>query len=97
MDPNACYREMIKLASSIQDRADAGEEVSQEDTDSLAELVLALDGWLRGGGFLPFAWSRTRARQVVGTIRGRTVTVAVLPRTRDRRVARSARHAREKT
>lgn len=32
--------------------------IDQDDAARLAELVLALDGWISGGGFLPFAWKR---------------------------------------
>jgi hypothetical protein len=43
MDPGACLDEMIEIAS-------AG------DPDRLSELVLALDGWMRQGGFIPERW-----------------------------------------
>jgi hypothetical protein len=46
---------MRKLADDI-----ANTELEGEDIDPvrLAELVLALDGWLQAGGFLPAAWKK---------------------------------------
>lgn len=51
MDPNATLEEMLAQA-----RADQSE--FHEGIHRLAELVLAMDNWLRGGGFLPKDWSR---------------------------------------
>lgn len=44
MDPDSNLEEMLEIATALQDES------------RLAELVVALDGWLRGGGFLPQAW-----------------------------------------
>jgi hypothetical protein len=46
MDPNACLKEMLKLATTADECG----------FERLAELVLALDGWLKMGGFLPRRW-----------------------------------------
>lgn len=51
MDPNDNLSEQLALAELIQ-RGNC----SEEDYDRLAELVLALDEWIRGGGFLPDVW-----------------------------------------
>jgi hypothetical protein len=54
MDPNANLEELRRLAQSIVD----GCEADADDCIRVAELVLALDGWLNAGGFLPKAWAR---------------------------------------
>lgn len=64
MDPDANLQEMLRLAKRIQDRADSSLDGSLEryrkeqtlDAPCLARLVLALDQWLRHGGFLPGPW-----------------------------------------
>jgi hypothetical protein len=64
MDPNANLREQLELA-----RADWGvsefDKLEPFNVDRLhtehlrlQELVLALDEWIRKGGFLPAAWQR---------------------------------------
>lgn len=53
MDPEANYQEMLKLATRLLDS-------ENDDADRLAELVLAMDGWLKRGGFLPKAWAKGR-------------------------------------
>jgi len=50
MDPNATYDEMCEMTNAVLDGIDV-------DPFHLAELVKVLDLWLRGGGFLPDAWS----------------------------------------
>jgi hypothetical protein len=58
MDPNATLAEMVGLAEVIQkDYEDEdGNGVDQDDANRLAELVEALNNWIRKGGFLPTAW-----------------------------------------
>lgn len=59
MDPNANLEELRTLAGSVATDIDyIGRE---EDARRLAELVLALDGWLSKGGFLPSEWAKGRA------------------------------------
>lgn len=58
MDPTANLKEQLALANQIVTAHNAGEDVHEADVDRLAELVLALDAWVRGGGFLPAAWQR---------------------------------------
>jgi hypothetical protein len=53
MDPNANLAEQLRLARYVQRGTATPREI-----DRLAELVEALDEWLRGGGVLPTAWER---------------------------------------
>jgi len=59
MDPITNLTEQINLARSIQTEWDKDNEVPDleeiaNDAAQLAELVLALDKWMRGGGFSPW-------------------------------------------
>jgi hypothetical protein len=58
MDPNANLQEMLRLAREVTRCLDEGIEWDNDDAARLAELVLALNGWLKGGGFLPSDWQR---------------------------------------
>ncbi len=51
MDPDANLHEQIYLAEIIKTV-----RVTQAEAERLAELVLALDAWIKGGGFLPKRW-----------------------------------------
>lgn len=51
MDPTANLMEMRRIASRILDG-----KAEPSDAERLAELLAALDGWLRGGGPLPAPW-----------------------------------------
>ena len=53
MDPNANLREQIALAEKILTSSGA----TFGDSERLAELVLALDGWIKKGGFVPLDWT----------------------------------------
>ena len=56
MDPDEALRQ---LRTAIRDYRNATSIAASEDAaDRLAEHAEALDGWLRGGGFLPAEWSR---------------------------------------
>ena len=57
MDPDANLAEQAKLARRILAADDAG-DYADHDASRLAELVEALDEWIRRGGFLPQAWKR---------------------------------------
>lgn len=61
MDPNATLDEMRTLAKRISAAYDdeEGNGVDQDDANQLAELVEAMDGWLKGKGFLPKEWAPT--------------------------------------
>ena len=59
MDPNSNIQEQPEIARRIQARIDRCDDDTAEDADDgnrLAELVLALDGWMRSGGFAPVRW-----------------------------------------
>ncbi len=60
MDPTANLREQLALARSLIEQNDAEENdggtVDVVDATRLAELVVALDEWMRGGGALPAQW-----------------------------------------
>lgn len=71
MDPEANLAEQISLAEQIieiiDERGDEDGNLCDDDKDEvvdnanrLAELVQALDGWIRSGGFLPASWARGR-------------------------------------
>ena len=52
MDPQANIVEQVRLSRALLAAADADEDIDEGDALRLAELVLALAGWLgRGGGF----------------------------------------------
>lgn len=53
MDPEANLEEQLTLALKIINR---GDELDHEDADRLAELVLAMNDWLVGGGAKPQIW-----------------------------------------
>ena len=60
MDPTANLREQLALARSIIDANDAEENeggtIDVVDACRLAELVIALDEWMRRRGALPAQW-----------------------------------------
>ena len=70
MDPNETLKQMLALAKRIEQRADSADDGrplsdqvanladQAEDAEGLAGLVLALDDWLKKGGFLPRQWER---------------------------------------
>ncbi len=66
MDPDANLQEQLEIARSVvrnieQREGNAMPDLSEAEiadaADRLAELILALDEWLRHGGFLPHPWS----------------------------------------
>lgn len=71
MDPNANLEEQLTIVERINACRDHANEQTGEhqgfdgepcqcvdDAERLAELVEALDGWIRRGGFLPDAWRK---------------------------------------
>jgi hypothetical protein len=62
MDPNANVKEQLIIAQRLLDYQDGKLDNDYGDVDAsidgarLAELVLALDGWINNGGFLPQNW-----------------------------------------
>lgn len=53
MDPDANIKEQLDLAERLVEGRG-----SADDAARLAELVLALNGWLTRGGFYPAPWRR---------------------------------------
>jgi hypothetical protein len=60
MDPNATLREMREIAERI---TFGPNDSRDEETIRLAELVVAIDLWIRGKGALPSAWNRFRCQR----------------------------------
>lgn len=55
MDPDANLAEQLQLAKKIADSEETGFD-HHDEAWRLAELVLALDEWIKQGGFLPQRW-----------------------------------------
>ncbi len=53
MDPNIALKNILWLAMVVNDEL---EITNTSDAEELAELVLALDEWLRKHGALPTVW-----------------------------------------
>lgn len=51
MDPNAALKDIREIVAAFDK-----ESCTQEDLETLAELVSNLDKWLSNGGFLPKPW-----------------------------------------
>ena len=60
MDPNEVLGRILQLAEMIQ--ADKEEPNCMDPTDviELSELILTLNGWIQGGGFLPRLWAQDK-------------------------------------
>lgn len=54
-DPDSNLSEQLRLAQELIDSAESGFD-DPEGAWRLAELVLALDEWIKKGGFLPQQW-----------------------------------------
>ena len=54
MDPNANLKEQQRLSAELLEGNEDG--IDPIKAYRLAELVEALDGWIRRGGFLPTDW-----------------------------------------
>ena len=54
MDPNANLDRLLELARRMADQE--ADDIEEDNAIELAELILALDEWLRRGGFLPRRW-----------------------------------------
>lgn len=52
MDPDENLKEQLELSKKI----DGDNGWGLDDARRLAELVLALDGWMKEDGFLPSRW-----------------------------------------
>lgn len=60
MDPNANLREQLELSRKISANYDGKGACDFADAARLAELVVALNDWIAGGGFLPARWQKNR-------------------------------------
>lgn len=58
MDPDANLAEQLMLSQRIKFNYDEGFRPNEEDSNRLAELVVALDEWISKGGFLPAKWRK---------------------------------------
>ena len=56
MDPNANLDEQVSIAAALLKEWDFHGTVDIYDSARLAELVIALDEWIRKGGSLPNLW-----------------------------------------
>lgn len=56
MDPDENLKQQLAISVAIFN----DENVSVEDVQKLADLVLSLDTWMKKGGFLPKRWNRIR-------------------------------------
>lgn len=63
MDPTANLEQQILLAREMirQYNDEDSNGIDQDDAARLAELVLALDGWITRCGFLPAPWENCTA------------------------------------
>jgi len=61
MDPDANLREQIELAKFLVEANHCGSDFLN-NAERLGELVLALDEWIKGGGFLPKAWQKNPSK-----------------------------------
>src|SRR5438309_721184 len=60
MDPNETLKRLLEEARQ-------GIRFARPDAMTIAELVEALDGWIRKGGFLPTDWERKLTLSVLAT------------------------------
>lgn len=58
MDPNTCLDEIRDLVDDVQNTYGFNDEAIAVQ---LAQKIVALDGWLNRGGFLPKDWQRKTA------------------------------------
>ena len=61
MDPNANLERQLEITKELERLLDVGYErdvLLVELASELVELVNGLDGWIKGGGFLPTRWQR---------------------------------------
>jgi hypothetical protein len=63
MDPNENLTEQLQIAREMTTDRDGGFTNQSESTLRLAELVIALDEWIRKGGFIPEAWDLKARRR----------------------------------
>lgn len=57
MDPNVCLEILLRMAKRVNDTH--LDMMDKYEAQMLAEYVLALDEWIKGGGFMPSRWDPT--------------------------------------
>jgi hypothetical protein len=64
MDPDAALEDLLNPADFVTSLAahEVGEWTGERDILRIAELPLALDGWLTAGGFMPTRWQSASRR-----------------------------------
>lgn len=64
MDPTKNLSEQVELAKKmLKDYEDLDSNgIDQDDANRLAQLVEALDEWIRRGGFLPVPWQNAERK-----------------------------------
>ena len=58
MDPDATLQEIRTLSAAL---LEGNSRDIERDGERVAELFDGLDGWLKGGGFLPTDWNALRS------------------------------------
>jgi hypothetical protein len=58
MDPTTNLRELLLIAKEIDETHHMTDEYTLQNGPRLAELVLALDEWIKKGGFMPAQWAK---------------------------------------
>jgi len=58
MDPDENLAQQRVLAALLMEQIENLRDIDETDVLRLSELVIALDEWIAGGGFLPAAWQR---------------------------------------
>lgn len=58
MDPNMNLSDQLRLADSLVSQFENGKKMDADDAYDLAVLVIALNEWITGGGFLPTRWKK---------------------------------------
>ena len=66
MDPDTTLKELRSIADRVLKNGDHSDaSVIAQDAASLAERVVALDEWIRNGGFLPRPWHDVQVAKVM--------------------------------
>ena len=62
MDPNKTLEKILEAANALDASAADSESTPSETTvEQLVANVLALDLWMRNGGYMPKAWTELRS------------------------------------
>ena len=60
MDPDENLAQQRRSAARLMEAIENQRTIDLDDVLALSELVIALDNWIAGGGFLPAAWQKGR-------------------------------------